>query len=344
MESSYENDILLRVFRGDKVERPPVWLMRQAGRILPQYRAIRGSLSGFKELVQTPALAAEVTVQPVDELGVDAAILFSDILVIPEAMGLDYNLIEKVGPRFPKVIESLADVEALREGQEAAKQLSYVYDGIVETKRRLEGRVPLLGFSGAPWTLFAYMLEGQGSKTFSKAKRFLYQEPEASHMLLAKITESIIAYLNTKINAGVDAVQLFDSWAGVLNRSLYEEFCMPYLKQIVNRVQNAPFIMFPRGASFCTKMIVELNPDALGLDWTVPVEEIRQIVGNDIILQGNLDPCILYGEKNVIEKAVVKTIEHIGSKHVMNLGHGVYPDTPLENVKHFVKAVKNYRY
>nr|HPK10920.1 uroporphyrinogen decarboxylase family protein [Saprospiraceae bacterium] len=210
-----KNDLLLRTVKGEKVERPPVWLMRQAGRILPQYRAVRNSLNGFIALVKNPELVAEVTIQPVDELGVDAAILFSDILVIPEAMGLPYELVEKKGPYFPKVIQSKSDIEALT--TEVNPQLDYVFGGIDKTLEKLEGRVPLIGFSGAPFTLFCYMIEGSGSKTFSKAKRFLYQEPELSHQLLQKITTAIIQYTNEKVNRGVHLIQIFDSWAGVLD-------------------------------------------------------------------------------------------------------------------------------
>ena len=210
-----ENDLLLRTIRKEKIERPPIWLMRQAGRILPEYRAIRQSLSGFIELVTTPHLAAEVTIQPVDILGVDAAIIFSDILVIPECMGLPYELIEKKGPYFPQTIKSASDIDKLIEGPLAAEKLTYVYDALQITKKALNNRVPLIGFAGAPWTLFSYMLEGQGSKTFSKAKAFLYKEPVLAHKLLSKITTTIIAYLKLKIKAGADVVQIFDSWAGI---------------------------------------------------------------------------------------------------------------------------------
>ena len=243
-----QNDLLLRTARGEKVERPPVWLMRQAGRILPQYRAIRNRLSGFKELVETPDLAAEVTIQPVDELGVDAAIIFSDILVIPEAMGLTYEMVEKRGPLFPQVIENQADIDKLFSGENAAAELQYVYDALRVTKRELNGRVPLIGFAGAPWTILAYMVEGSGSKTFSKAKKFLYQQPEAAHALLQKITDTTIAYLKNKVANGADLIQVFDSWAGILTPDLYTAFALPYIQQICEALPDVPVTVFAKGA------------------------------------------------------------------------------------------------
>ena len=222
------NDLILRAANGEKVERTPVWLMRQAGRILPEYRQIRNSLSGFKELVETPELAAEVTIQPVDLLEVDAAIIFSDILVIPEAMGLNYEMIEKKGPYFPKTIKSQADFNSIQV-PDVYDKLSYVYEAIRITKKELGGRVPLIGFAGAPWTIFAYMIEGQGSKTFSKAKGFLYKYPELSHRLLEMITTTTIEYLKGQISAGADMVQIFDSWAGILTKDQYNEFGMKYV-------------------------------------------------------------------------------------------------------------------
>ena len=341
---SLQNDLLLRTLSGAKVERPPVWLMRQAGRILPQYRALRASLSGFKELVQTPDLAAEVTIQPVDELGVDAAIIFSDILVIPEAMGLDYNLIEKVGPRFPVTIKTASDVENLIEGADAASKLKYVYDAVAHTKKGLDNRVPLIGFAGAPWTLLAYMVEGGGSKTFSQAKKFLYQEPQLSHQLLSKITTSVIEYLKLKIAAGVDVVQVFDSWADLLTPALYKEFCLPYLKRIGEEVTGVPKILFAKGAWFTLEYFKDLNYEGVGLDWKTAPSIARELMGSDKVLQGNLDPCMLYADASEIEQAVKTMVSDFGANHIANLGHGVYPDTPLDNVKTFVNTVKSISY
>ncbi len=339
-----QNDLLLRTIRGKEVERPPVWLMRQAGRILPQYRAIRSSLGSFKELVSHPELAAEVTIQPVDELGVDAAIIFSDILVIPEAMGLDYEMVEKKGPRFPKTIRSASDIVGLRSGEEAAAKLTYVYDAVEVTLRQLEGRVPLIGFSGAPWTLLAYMVEGGGSKTFSRAKKMLYQEPGLAHSLLEKITQTIIVYLKTKIKAGVHVVQIFDSWAGLLSPLQYQEFSLPYIKVICDAIDEVPRTLFAKGAWFALEALGQCNCQTIGLDWNTSVQYARTQLGQNKILQGNLDPCQLYASPEQVRAATLAMIRDFGPKHIANLGHGVYPDTPLESVKAFVQTVQSSSY
>lgn len=339
-----QNDLLLRTIRGEEVHRPPVWLMRQAGRILPQYRAVRSSLSSFKELVSNPELAAEVTIQPVDELDVDAAIIFSDILVIPEAMGLDYEMVPKKGPVFPKVIQSQADIRALRTGEAAAGQLAYVYDAVRVTVEQLNGRVPLIGFSGAPWTLLAYMLEGQGSKTFSRAKKFLYQEPKQAHLLLEKLTEAIIAYLRQKVKAGVNVVQLFDSWAGLLSPLQYKEFSLPYINAICQAIQDVPKTVFAKGAWYILEDLKNTSCDAVGLDWNIPVTYARRCLGDAKVLQGNLDPCQLYARPEAINEATKVMLDAFGRGHIANLGHGVYPDTPLEGVRAFVQTAKAYRY
>lgn len=339
-----KNDLLLRVARGEAVERPPVWLMRQAGRILPQYRALRESLSGFKELVETPELAAEVTIQPVDELGVDAAIIFSDILVIPEALGLSYEMVEKRGPAFPKTIQSMADVDALQDGAVAAAELQYVYDALAITKRELNGRVPLIGFCGAPWTLLAYMVEGGGSKTFSKAKKFLYTQPEAAHALLRKITDASIAYLKNKIAHGADLVQVFDSWAGILSPKQYEEFSGKYIAEICSAITEAPVTVFAKGAWFALEDFAKMDCNVIGLDWNMDPTRSRQRVGNDKALQGNLDPCALYASTDFIRKETNDMLQAFCGKHIANLGHGVYPDTPLDGVRCFVDTVQAFRY
>lgn len=340
-----KNDLLLRTLRGESVERPPVWLMRQAGRILPQYRAIRSSLSGFIELVTTPDLVAEVTIQPVDELDVDAAIIFSDILVIPECMGLDYEMVEKKGPFFPETIQSEADIDKLLSGEEAAAKLDYVFKGLDLTKSALDNRVPLIGFSGAPWTLMCYMVEGSGSKTFSKAKRMLYQSPELSHKLLAKLTDTIIAYLHKKVDHGADAIQVFDSWAGVLDGGTYAEFCIPYLKRIVAAIsQRVPVICFSKGAWFSLSDIQTTQAHAIGIDWNMDLDYVRSVLGQDQVIQGNLDPCVLYAPHAEIEARTKAMIAKAGRNHIVNLGHGVYPDTPLDGVKTFVNTVKSYSY
>ena len=339
-----KNDLLIRTARGEVADRPPVWLMRQAGRILPQYRALRAKLSGFKELVGTPHLAAEVTIQPVDELDVDAAIIFSDILVIPEAMGLDYEMVEKRGPLFPETIQSNSDIVNLRSGQEAAENLGYVFKALEVTKRQLGGRVPLIGFSGAPWTLLAYMVEGQGSKTFSKAKKFLYCHPDLAHQLLEKITDTIIAYLKLKIQSGADLVQLFDSWGGILSPDQYQTFSLPYIDRICKAISEVPITVFAKGTWFALSQIGKLDCQVIGLDWNTPPAWARVQLGKERVIQGNMDPCFLYGESTAIHAGTLNMLQKLGPHHIANLGHGVYPDTPLENVRTFVQTVKGFSY
>lgn len=340
----FKNDLFLRTVRGESVERPPVWLMRQAGRILPQYRALRSKFPDFKAFVKTPEAAAEASVQPVDELDVDVAIVFSDILVIPEAMGLDYEMVEAKGPRFPKVIENQADIQELLSGSAAAERLEYVYAAIRQTRHALAGRVPVIGFAGAPWTILAYMVEGSGSKTFSKARRLLYTEPVLAHALLQKITETTIAYLKGQVNAGADLLQLFDSWAGELTPAQYREFAIPYLHQICAALPEVPKTVFAKGAWFALEDLAEIPCAVIGLDWNIPAAFARARTTPDKILQGNLDPCALYADRASIVSKTEDMIRQFGRRHIVNLGHGVYPDTPLEGVKAFVDAVKNYRY
>ena len=341
---SLKNDLLLKVLKGQEVERPPVWLMRQAGRILPEYRAIREKLPDFKALVSNPQLAAEVTVQPVDILAVDAAIIFSDILVIPECMGLDYEMVEKLGPRFPQTIREEGDVKLLSSGDTAAEHLDYVYQAIRVTKEALSGRVPLIGFSGAPWTLLAYMVEGKGSKTFSKAKKMLYARPDLAHLLLDKLTETIIAYLKKKVEAGVDLVQIFDSWAGTLDRNLYSDFSIPYIKRICEAMTEVPVIVFAKGAWFAMPDLAKIPDVAQGLDWQTEPRVARQVFGNDRVLQGNLDPSCLLGSESLIRESTQQMLSAFGRNHIANLGHGVYPETQVPSVKAFIDEVKSYRY
>ncbi|TFV94736.1 uroporphyrinogen decarboxylase [Algoriphagus kandeliae] len=338
-----QNDLLLRAAKGEKVERTPVWLMRQAGRILPEYRAVRESVSGFIELAQTPELAAEVTIQPVDLLGVDAAIIFSDILVIPEAMGLPYEMVEKRGPWFPNTVSSEEDLKKLRIA-DGANDLSYVIKAIEITKKNLNGRVPLIGFAGAPWTIFAYMIEGSGSKTFSKARAMLYKEPAFSHRLLQMITDSTINYLKAQIEAGADLIQIFDSWAGILGPDQYEEFSLRYISQICDAIQEVPKTVFAKGAFFAREAMGKLNCETIGLDWNMGIAESRKLIGPNKTLQGNLDPAALYGSPEQIQIATQKMMgEFRGSRHIANLGHGVYPDIDPEMVKVFIQTVKDFR-
>ena len=336
-----QNDLLLRAARGESTERTPIWLMRQAGRILPEYRAVRSSISGFKELVETPELAAEVTIQPVDLLGVDAAIIFSDILVIPEAMGLTYEMVEKQGPHFPKTIKTFQDVENLKTAE--AEDLHYTIEAIKITKKELNGRVPVIGFAGAPWTIFSYMIEGGGSKTFSNAKKMLYTDPKLSDALLQKITTSTINYLKGQIAAGADMIQIFDSWAGILSPSQYKEFSLKYINQICNAITEVPITVFAKGAYFARNEMAKLDCNTIGLDWNMDIKESRDIIGPNKTLQGNLDPCVLYAENHIIEKEAKNMIDKFGkSRHIANLGHGVYPDTNPDKVKRFIETVKEY--
>jgi len=340
---NFKNDLILRAARGEKTERTPVWLMRQAGRILSEYRQVRSKMGGFKELVKSPEFACEVTIQPVDILDVDAAIIFSDILVIPEAMGLPYQMIESKGPWFEKTIENLQDIQNLKVAQ--AEDLHYVIEAIKLTKKELNGRVPLIGFAGAPWTIFSYMIEGSGSKTFSKAKRFFFTFPKEAHLLLQKITDSTINYLKAQISAGADMVQLFDSWAGILSPDQYKEFALPYIAQICNAISQVPVTVFAKGAYFVRKELGRLNCRTIGLDWNMDPIESRALIGDDKTLQGNLDPCVLYADFATIKKETEKMLRNFGPyKHIANLGHGVYPDINPDNVKCFIDTVKNFKH
>ena len=337
------NDLVLRAAKGEKVDRTPVWLMRQAGRILPEYRKIRNSLSGFKELVETPELAAEVTIQPVDILDVDAAIIFSDILVVPEAMGLKYEMIEKKGPFFSKTIRNQNDLNLI-EIPDVYDRLSYVSEAIKITKKELSGRVPLIGFAGAPWTIFAYMIEGQGSKTFSNAKGFLYKNPQLSHQLLEMITTTTIKYLKSQVEAGVDMLQIFDSWAGILTADQYLEFGLKYVSRICEAINEVPITVFSKGAYFALDKMKDLRCNTIGLDWNMDINNAINIFENKT-LQGNLDPCVLYGDYKTIETKTNDMLKTFGNaRHIANLGHGVYPDISPDSVKCFIDTVKSYNF
>lgn len=336
-----KNDLLLRAAKGEPTERTPVWVMRQAGRILKEYREVRSKLSGFIELVQTPDLAAEVTIQPVDILGVDAAIIFSDILVIPEAMGLPYTMEEGKGPFFPETIKSESDLEKMRIADEDS--LGYVIDAIKVTKRELNNRVPLIGFAGAPWTIFCYMIEGKGSKTFSLARKSLYTNPAFSHQLLDKITQSTINYLKGQIRAGADIVQVFDSWAGILPNSQYEEFALKYISKITDAITEVPVIVFAKGAFAARASIGKTSCDVVGLDWNMDIRESRNLIGPEKTLQGNLDPATLYADFDTVKSETRKMLDQFGpNKHIANLGHGVYPDIEADKVKCYIDEIKEY--
>jgi uroporphyrinogen decarboxylase len=338
-----KNDLLIKAAKGLDVSRPPIWLMRQAGRVLPEYRATRSKAKNFLDFVKNPELACEVSIQPVDILGVDAAIIFSDILVIPEAMGLPYQMIEAKGPWFENTIKTKFDIDALKIAD--ANDLNYVIKAIELTKKELNNRVPLIGFAGAPFTIFAYMIEGSGSKTFSKAKQFLYTQPELSHQLLDKITQSTIHYLKAQVEAGADLIQIFDSWAGVLTEQMFYEFSLNYISKICNAISSlVPVTIFAKDAHYAIEEISKTSCSVIGLDWTINPTIARQ-QGINKTLQGNVDPCLLYAdEKKIISETQVMLNAFGKQKYICNLGHGLYPDIDKEKVKFFVDFVKNYNY
>lgn len=339
-----QNDLILRAAKQQSVERTPVWFMRQAGRYLPEYREVRKKVD-FLTLCKTPELAAEVTVQPVDLIGVDAAIIFSDILVIPEAMGMNLVIEEnKGGPRFTDPVRSRHEIELLRD-IEPADDLRYVHDAIKLTKKELDSRVPLIGFSGAPWTLLTYMVEGGGSKNFRHAKEMIFNNPQDAHALLERLAEIISKYLSAQINAGANVVQIFDTWGGILSPDAFEEFSLRYIRHIVEEIKrdDEPVIVFCKGCAHALDTMALLDTDVIGLDWTFDIGKAREIVSGRTALQGNLDPSLLYSNPERIRHEVIGILEKYGHNrgHIFNLGHGVLPDVPVENVKAFVNAVKN---
>ncbi len=336
------NDLLLRTLRNEKVERPPVWMMRQAGRYLPDYIKLREKYDFFTR-VQTPELATEITLQPVQQVGVDAAIIFSDILVIPQAMGVEVLMEEGKGPSLPHVIKSQKDIDALITS-DVEEALSYVTNALALTKKELNGRVPLIGFAGAPWTILCYMVEGKGSKTWDKAKQFCYTETDLAHQLLQKITDATIAYLKAQAIAGADVVQVFDSWSGCLSPGDFKIFAQPYLLQIADAVKDsAPVILFPKGSWYALKELSNSSASGLGLDWCISPKMARELTANKIVLQGNFDPAKLLMPVPEIKKAVKEMIDEFGvQNYIANLGHGITPNVPVENAKAFVDAVKEY--
>ena len=338
-----KNDLLLRALRKETVERPPVWMMRQAGRYLPDYLKLKAKYDFFTR-VQTPELACAITLQPVEQVGVDAAIIFSDILVIPQAMGLEVFMEEGKGPSLPKIIQTQKDIDALiTDGAE--ESLQYVYDALTLTKTELNGRVPLIGFAGAPWTILCYMVEGKGSKTWEKAKQFAYTQPLLAHQLLQKITQITISYLKLQARAGADTVQVFDSWAGSLSPADFKIFAQPYLLQIADALKDeVPVILFPKGSWYALKELSESSAAGIGIDWCIAPEFARQLTSNKIVLQGNFDPAKLLAPIPEIKKAVKEMIDAFGvQNYIANLGHGITPNIPVDHARAFVDAVKEYR-
>jgi uroporphyrinogen decarboxylase len=335
--------LFLKALRGEQVDRPPVWMMRQAGRYLPEYMVLRKKYDFFTR-VQTPELACEITLQPIDIIGSDAAILFSDILVIPQAMGLEVQMVESKGPYLPQTTTTQSEIAALNT-TDAADQLQYVYDALTLTKKELNNRVPLIGFAGAPFTLLCYMVEGKGSKAFDKAKQFCFAQPQLAHELLDKITTVTIEYLKRQVAAGADCVQVFDSWSGLLSPQDFKAFSQPYLERIADALAPlAPVILFPKGSWYALEDLSKSSASALGVDWCVTPELARQLTGNRISLQGNFDPNKLMMPPADITKAVHEMIDGFGvQKYVVNLGHGILPNIPVENAKAFIDAVKSYK-
>lgn len=340
-----KNDLFLRALKGETVERPPVWMMRQAGRYLPDFMKLKAQYDFFTRC-RTPELATEITVMPIDQVGTDAAILFSDILVVPQAMNVPFEMKAGLGPWLENPVRTAGDVDKVFV-PDVEQELGYVMDAIRMTKHELDNRVPLIGFAGSPWTILCYTVEGQGSKSFDKAKGFCFSQPEAAHQLLQKITDTTIKYLKAKVKNGVDAVQVFDSWGGMLAPADYREFSWQYIQQIIDALKDeAPVIVFGKGCWFALDQMATSGASAVGLDWTVTPEQARAwtSAGGGITLQGNFDPSRLLSPIPVIEKGVKEMIDGFGKeKYIANLGHGILPNIPVEHAQAFVNAVKNYK-
>jgi uroporphyrinogen decarboxylase len=337
-----KNDLFLKALRGEDVSRPPVWMMRQAGRYLPDFMKLKEKYPFF-ERVQNPELATEITIMPIHQVGVDAAILFSDILVIPQAMDIDVKMVPGKGPVIPDPIRSLTQVENLNTA-DAADRLSYVMDAIRLTKQALNDEVPLIGFAGSPWTILCYAVEGGGSKDFSLAKSFCFQHPETAALLLNKITDITIDYLIEKVKAGVDAIQVFDSWGGMLGPDDYKILSQPYIQRIVNALKpHAPVIVFGKGCWYALEDYSKSGASALGVDWTVTPQIARQLAGPDITLQGNFDPSRLLAPIKEIERMTTDMLRGFGTqRYIANLGHGILPHVPVDHAKAFVNTVKAF--
>ena len=342
--TTLRNDLLLRTLRGENTERPPVWMMRQAGRYLPDYMKLKEKYSFF-ERCQNPELATEITIQPVEQVGVDAAIIFSDILVVPQAMGMEVQMVEGKGPLLPDPIKRIADLDKLIV-PDVNEKLGYVFDALSLTKKTLDGRVPLIGFAGSPWTLLCYMVQGKGSKTFDEAKAFCYTQPETAHRLLQLITNTTIAYLKGQVKAGADVVQIFDSWGGLLGPDDFEVLSLQYIRQIVAALKDEVLtIIFAKGAWQSLDKMAATGAHGLGIDWCIRPSTARDLAGPNVALQGNYDPAKLLSPIPVIKKEVTAMLDaFIGYPHIANLGHGILPDVPVDHARAFVDAVKEYEF
>ncbi|WP_140938542.1 uroporphyrinogen decarboxylase [Sphingobacterium lumbrici] len=344
MSTTLQNDLLIRAALSQQTERPPVWMMRQAGRFMPEYWEIKNKYS-FLEMCKTPEIAADVTMLPVDLLGIDAAILFSDILVTAEAMGGDLSFEQGIGPRFSNPVRSAADVERL--STDCLDKLQYVADAIKVIQQRLNGTIPLIGFAGAPFTILSYLVEGGSSKDFKLTKLLLNNEPQLAHKILQKIADVTVDYLNMQITAGVNAVQLFDSWALALSWNDYQEFSHQYNKYILSKInRTVPVISFCKGSSVFAPIMAEANPDVISVDWNADLKNIKKALPEGIAVQGNLDPFVLYAEKKVIKDKILQLFERMRGENgfIFNLGHGIMPDIPFDNVKYAIEVVKEFRY
>jgi len=341
-----QNDLILRAARGEAVERVPIWCMRQAGRYLPEFRQLRVE-NDFFHVVRTPELAAKVTLQPLDRFPLDAAIIFSDILVIPQALQMQVDMVPGVGPVLPSPLSTPSDLERLPASVDVEQSLDYVYGALKLTRNLLNGKVPLIGFSGAPWTLMCYMVDGKSTgegSIFKNSKTWLYKYPKESHFLMSKISQVVTDYLIAQARSGAQVLQLFDTWAGLLSPDIFQEFVLPYLTQIADSVKKAapevPLICFAKGATHSIEAISKSSFDVVGLDWTVDPSTARNIAGGNAALQGNLDPCVLYGEQQNIYDNVARMIDGFGTKgYIANLGHGLHPTHSVESVGAFVDAV-----
>ncbi|PIE49314.1 MAG: uroporphyrinogen decarboxylase [Flavobacteriales bacterium] len=338
-----KNDLFLRALKGETVKRPPVWMMRQAGRYLPEFMEIRKKYDFFTRC-RTPELASEITVQPIRRFGMDAAILFSDILVIPQAMNIEVQMKPNFGPYVPNPIRKKEDLDSVII-PDVEESLGYVMQAVRATKDLLNNEIPLIGFAGSPWTILCYVVQGQGSKTFDKAKAFCFTHPKTAHTLLQLITDTTIAYLKSKIHAGVDVVQLFDSWGGLLSPDDYNTFSWPYLEQIIEALKDkAPVIVFAKGCWFALEQMAKSNASALGVDWTISPQIARSLTRGRITLQGNFDPSRLLSPPDTIKKMVKNMIDGFGKdKYIVNLGHGILPNIPVLHAKTFIDTVKNYQ-
>ena len=337
-----KNDLFLRALKGEVVTRPPVWMMRQAGRYLPEFMQIKNKYDFFTRC-RTPELASEITLQPIRRFGMDAAILFCDILVIPQAMNIEVEMKSNFGPFLPNPIRTQKDLDRVIV-PDVNIELDYVYKAIKATKELLNNEVPLIGFAGSPWTVFCYCVQGQGSKNFDKAKAFCFSNPIAAHVLLQKITETTIAYLKAKVKAGVDVLQIFDSWGGMLSPNDYQEFSWKYINQIIEALKNdAPVISFGKGCWFALHEMGKSNAAAIGIDWTCSARNARYLTGGNKTLQGNFDPSRLLSPPDEIKKMVHEMINSFGKdKYIVNLGHGILPNIPVDHAKAFIDAVKSY--